>query len=133
MASAGSASKGRSGRNRGSKFGAGQAEMAEPARPETAHRYQSKPGPMHPQSPELGSTIRIEGDLRAFLASEQEALARTQALLLCIARSIETSRETFDGPYYPGVVELASELVRRRIFNLAELLDDRLPAVVTIC
>jgi hypothetical protein len=133
MASAHSTLKGRSGRNRGSKFGAGQAKVADPPRPQVVQRYQSKPGAMQAQSPELGATIRIEGDLRAFLASEQEALARTQALLLCVARSIETSTESRNGPYYPGVVDLASELVRRRIFNLAELLDGRLPAVVTIC
>ena len=88
---------------------------------------------MQPQSPELGEKIRIQGNLRAFLESEQEALAKTQALLLCIGNSIDTSTHPSRGPYYPGVVELASELIRRRIFNLAELLDGRLPAVVSIC
>jgi hypothetical protein len=134
MATARSTSNGHSGRKRGSKFGAGQPKVADPPRPQMAHRYQSKPGAMQPQSPELGATIRIQGDLRAFLESEQEALARTQALLLCIAHSIATGgQQASAGPYYPGVLELASELVRRRIFNLAELLDGRLPAVVTIC
>ncbi len=77
---------------------------------------------MQPQSPERGATIQIRGRLQAFLESEQEALAKVQALLLCIAQSIETGPQPNGGPYYLGVVELASELVRRRIFNLAELL-----------
>jgi hypothetical protein len=133
MATTHSTSKGRSGRNRRSKPDSEQRQAAgTPSRP-AIHRYQSKPGPMQPQSPQLGASIRIQGNLRAFLESEQEALAKTQALLLCIANSMGDSTQSGTGPYYPGAIELASELVRRRIFNLAELLDGRLPAVVSIC
>jgi hypothetical protein len=50
-----------------------------------------------------------------------------------IANSCDGTIHPSRGPYYPGVVELASQLIRRRIFNLAELPEGRLPAVVSIC
>lgn len=77
---------------------------------------------------ERGTVIRIRGRLREFLNSEQGFLLRVESLLLCIARSMDDSTLPITGPYYPDVVELASQLLGRRasIFDQL-LLDGRLP------
>jgi hypothetical protein len=86
---------------------------------------------MQAQSPELGATVKIKGNLRDFLESEREALSKTCSMLQCLAVALEEINPA-KGPWYPGLCELAAELVHRREFNL-ELLDGRLPAVVTVC
>jgi hypothetical protein len=62
--------------------------------------------------------------LREFLQSEQGFLLEAESLLLCIAKSIDDSSHPGTGPYYPDVVELAAELVKRRADALDDLLLD---------
>ena len=120
MATAHSTSKGRSGRNR-LHSGAGRRKTVG-APPNTAHRQ------MMPDLADQGRSVRIRGALREFLESEREFLLKAQSLLLCIAQAMGDARHPVTGPYYPDVVELASDLVRRRAVNLDELLlDGRLP------
>jgi hypothetical protein len=71
-----------------------------------------------------GTTLRIRGRLRQFLSSEQGFLLKTQSLLLCIAKSMDDDSHPTTGPYYPDVVELASDLIKQRIKNIDELLLD---------
>lgn len=71
-----------------------------------------------------GTALRIRGRLRKFLSSEQGFLLKTQSLLLCIAKSMDDESHPSTGPYYPDVVELASELVRQRVKNIDQLLLD---------
>jgi hypothetical protein len=67
--------------------------------------------------------------LRAFLESERQSLAKAQSLLECIAHSMEYAAQPVSGPYYPDVLELASDLIKQRTANLDELLlDGRFPA-----
>jgi len=74
-----------------------------------------------------GSSIRVRGALRAFLESERDVLVKTQSLLVCIAQAMHAEHVSA-GPYYPDVVEVATELVKRRALNLDELLlDGRVP------
>jgi hypothetical protein len=74
--------------------------------------------------------MRIPGRLREFLDAEHGFLLKVDSLLLCIAKSMDDSAHPTTGPYYPDVVELASELVRRRARSFDDLLlDGRLPAI----
>lgn len=73
--------------------------------------------------------LRLRGALRAFLESERDVLVRANSLLKCIAQAMECA-PVATGPFYPDVLELATELLERGVANLDELLlDGRLPAV----
>jgi hypothetical protein len=122
MATTHSTSKGRSGRNRRPKPRPGPAIRQ--------HRTQQSRGKARTSGPD--AVIRIRGRLREFLDSEQGFLLKVESLLLCISTSMDDSTHPSTGPYYPDVVELASEIVRRRARSFDELLlDGRLPAVAT--
>ena len=121
MATAHSTSKGRSSRNR--------------LRPSGKRSGGIKPGvaPADPKSQEptgRGRPIRIAIPLRAFLKLEQRALIQTQSLLVCVLQAMEADdgNDGDDGPYYPDVLGLAAETLRRRVENFdGLLLDGRLP------
>jgi hypothetical protein len=120
MATAHSTSKGRSGRNRPSKPSSGARSRRRAAKQEQAK----------PQASDRGASIRIRGRLREFLSAEQGFLLKAESLLLCIAKSVDDSSHPSTGPYYPDVIELASELLRRRAESIDELLlDGRLPVI----
>jgi hypothetical protein len=73
--------------------------------------------------------VRLGGALRAFLESERDALVRADSLLKCIAQAMECASAA-TGPYYPDVIEVAVDLLKRRAANLDDLLlDGRLPAL----
>jgi hypothetical protein len=74
---------------------------------------------------------RISGRFREFLASELGFLRKAQSLLECIANSMDDSTHPSTGPYYPDVLEVATDLIRRRAADLDELsLDGRILADV---
>jgi len=78
----------------------------------------------------VGRRIRIATSLRTFLKLEQRALIQTQSLLVCILQAMEADdgNDGDDGPYYPDVVGLAAETLRRRVENFdGLLLDGKLP------
>lgn len=118
MATAHSTGKGRSSRNR-------------PPRPRAGARRRTHPtqqGREMSEAPERGPPIRVRGRLRQFLESEQGLLLKAESLLLCIAKSMDGCAQPSTGPYYPDVVTLAAELVKRRAVNIDQLLlDGRLP------
>jgi hypothetical protein len=121
MATVHSTSKTRSGRNRVSKHRAGA-----PSR-----RHQTKQARGKCQTAEQANAIPLQGRLREFLDSEHGFLLKAQSLLLCIAHSMDDSTHPITGPYYPDVIEFASDLLRRRARNLDQLLlDGRLPEVL---
>jgi hypothetical protein len=70
--------------------------------------------------------LAMPGALRSFLESEQQFLVKSQSLLECIAHSMEYAAQPVSGPYYPDVLELASDLIRQRVTNLDNLLLDGL-------
>jgi hypothetical protein len=142
MATPHSTAKARSGRNRPSKAETARRSRAPKApglrKRETSSDQAGGPGNKHrdrqhrvePQGSDPRAAIRIHGRLREFLDAEQGFLLKVDSLLLCIAKSMDDSAHPSTGPYYPDVVELASELLRRRARNFDELLlDGRLPAV----
>jgi hypothetical protein len=121
MATAHSTSKGRSGRNRRPKARSGQ-----PIRKRLGKEVRGKT----PPPSDRGTTVRIRGRLREFLDAEHGFLLKVDSLLLCIAKSMDDSTHPVTGPYYPDVIELVSELVRRRADSFDDLLlDGRLPAI----
>jgi hypothetical protein len=65
--------------------------------------------------------ICIAAPLRAFLESERDALIKAQSLLVCITTAME-SEHGATGPYYPDVIGIAADSLRRRVVNLDELL-----------
>jgi hypothetical protein len=120
MASAHSTSKGRSSRNRRPK-----ARSGPPIRKRLAKQDREKT-----QASDRRTTMRIRGRVREFLDLEHGFLLKVESLLLCIAKSMDDGTHPPTGPYYPDVVGLACELVRRRARSFDELLlDGRLPAV----
>ncbi len=124
MATAHSTSKGRSGRNR-QKSGLERRKTVRRRQPSVQDSASSQ-GPARP------AAIRIRGALREFLESERDFLLKAESVLLCITQSMDDSRHPSAGPYYPDVVELASDLVKRRAVRLDELLlDGRVPGNAT--
>jgi hypothetical protein len=120
MATAHSTSKGRSGRIRRPK-----AQSGRPIRKRPAGQIPEKT-----QASDRRTTMRIRGRMRDFLDLEHGFLLKVESLLLCMAKSMDDSDHPITGPYYPDVVELACELVRRRARRFDELLlDGRLPAI----
>jgi hypothetical protein len=79
---------------------------------------------------QIGSARRVSipPALRAFLGSERDVLIRVQSLLVCVTAAMEVEHSP-TGPYYPDVVGLAADILRRRVVNMDELLlDGALPA-----
>jgi hypothetical protein len=90
----------------------------------------TRQGVNRPPKPEglQQTAISVPGRLRPFLESERDTLVKAQSLLACIAHSMEHAEHPVLGPYYPDVVQLASDLIKQRTKNLDELLlDGRLP------
>jgi hypothetical protein len=114
MASTHSTSKGRSGGNRRPKPHSGAA----------IRKRRAKRNPGKTQAPGRDTSIRIRGRLREFLDAEQGFLLKVESLLLCISTSMDDSAHPRTGPYYPDVVELASDIVGRRARSFDELLLD---------
>ena len=55
-------------------------------------------------------------------------MIQAQSLLVCVTTAMEREHGA-TGPYYPEVIGLAADILRRRVNNLDELLLDRqLPA-----
>jgi hypothetical protein len=120
MATAHSKPKPRAGRNRRPK-----ARSRPPVRKRLAKQVREKS-----QVSDRRTTMCIRGRVREFLDLEHGFLLKVESLLLCIAKSMDDSAHPVTGPYYPDVVELACELVRRRARSFDELLlDGRLPAI----
>jgi hypothetical protein len=69
--------------------------------------------------------IHIAAPLRVFLGSERDALIKAQSLLVCVMTAMELEHSA-TGPYYPDVLGLAADLLRRRVVNFDELLLDGL-------
>jgi hypothetical protein len=67
--------------------------------------------------------IRVADALRAFLESEREELMKVESLLVCARKAMELEPKPTEA-YYPDVLGLAADVLRRRVVNLDELLLD---------
>jgi hypothetical protein len=65
--------------------------------------------------------ISIPAPLRVFLGSERDALIKAQSLVVCVTTAMQVEHGA-TGPYYPDVLGLVADILRRRVVNLDELL-----------
>jgi hypothetical protein len=65
--------------------------------------------------------IFIPAPLRVFLGSERAALIKAQSLVVCVTTAMQVEHGA-TGPYYPDVLGLVADILRRRVVNLDELL-----------
>jgi len=120
MATGHSTSKRRSSRNRHRSRGKRSGI------PKSVRTSAARTDPRSTEPSGIGRRIRIAIPLRAFLKSEQRALIQAQSLLVCMLQAMEADDGDGcdDGPYYPDVVGLAAETLRRRVENFDGLLLD---------
>jgi hypothetical protein len=67
--------------------------------------------------------IRIPARLRVFLGSERDAVIKAQSLVVCVTTAMQMEHGA-TGPYYPDILGLAADILRKRVVNLDELLLD---------
>jgi hypothetical protein len=83
----------------------------------------------HPDSDAQSLTgyrpILIPDPLRAFLGSERDAVIKAQSLVVCVTTAMQVEHGA-TGPYYPDVLGVVADILRRRVVNLDELLLDGL-------
>ena len=65
--------------------------------------------------------ILIPDPLRAFLGSERDAVIKAQSLVVCVTTAMQVEHGA-TGPYYPDVLGLVADILKRRVVNLDELL-----------
>jgi hypothetical protein len=117
MAAAHSTSKLRSGRNLAKpKVG----RRKKPATPVSDVPSRGSHGRSHARTRQA---IRVADALRAFLESEREQLMKVESLLVCARKAMELEPKPTEA-YYPDVLGLAADVLRRRVVNLDELLLD---------
>jgi hypothetical protein len=83
----------------------------------TAARRQDPPSPKtHPSEDVYG--VPVPERLHEAIELERENLSKVEALLACMAASMECQSHPLSGPYYPDVMQIARELVERSINSL---------------
>jgi hypothetical protein len=94
-------------------------------RKKSANRLSSAASPNSTGQGQVGirRAVGIGAPLRAFLGSERDAIIQVQSLLVCVTTAMEIEHSA-TGPYYPDVLGLGADILRRRVVNLDELLLD---------
>ena len=132
MADTHSTSKGRSGRNfppeaGKPKFATRTRVSAELRRIPTEPNVRGRvPGPTRKggrEAAEFGPRIRVRGRLREMIRAEMFNLEKAESILRCLAMSMETGGVDAESPYYPDIVEVASDLIKRSLVDLDVLYD----------
>jgi hypothetical protein len=72
-----------------------------------------------PTDPVYG--VPVPEALHEAIENERSNLSRAEAVLGCLAISMESEPDPVNGPYYPEVAQLARELVRQSINGLDSL------------
>lgn len=86
----------------------------------------SSPHAESPKGSERGPRIRVRGRLQEMIRAELFNLEKAEAVLRCLALSMD-SMSLGEAPYYPNVVEVAGDLVKRSIVDLDVLYDGYIP------
>jgi hypothetical protein len=73
------------------------------------------------QAEDLVYGVPVPEALHEAIENERSNLSRAEAVLGCLAISMESQPDPVDGPYYPEVAQLARELVRQSINGLDSL------------
>ena len=92
-----------------------QRDRCRPLRPSA--RQQDPPSlKSHPSENVYG--VPVPESLHEAIEVERDNLSKVEALLACMAASMECQSNPLSGPYYPDVVQIARELVERSINGL---------------
>jgi hypothetical protein len=133
MAIAHSTSKARPGRNRSPKIRgkaqrpAKRSKKLAQGRKTSATSGSGTPEGLGPQIAN-GSRIRVRGRLKDVLHAEWFNLGKAESLLRCLWLAMEFVDLGTEGvAYFPNVVEVAGDLVRRSKMDLENLHDGRIP------
>jgi hypothetical protein len=62
--------------------------------------------------------VPVPESLHEAIEAERDNLSKVEALLACIAVSLDYRNDPLEGPYFPAVTQLARELVARSIDGL---------------
>jgi hypothetical protein len=62
--------------------------------------------------------VLIPSSLDEAIENERDALLRAESIIICMKRSLELEEGLVKGPYYPDVIELVRELVRKAFNGL---------------
>jgi hypothetical protein len=136
MAAAHSTVKVRSGRNPPLKTGIPKAANRAKA-PAQRRKTLSAPTPpaqgpitTHKPGSEVavrGARIRVRGRLQEMIQAEMRNLGRAESVLRCLALSMDCEPLDPESPYYPDVVEVVGDLVKRSLVDLDVLYDGYIP------
>jgi hypothetical protein len=89
-------------------------------------------GPATPCKPgsavaERGARIQVHGRLQDMIRAEMFNLEKAEAVLRCLVLSMDTGPVDAEPPYYPDVVEVGGDLIRRSLVDLDVLYDGYIP------
>jgi len=62
--------------------------------------------------------VPIPPSLDEAIEKERDALLRAESIIICMKRSLEHEDSHAGGPYYPDVIELVRELIRKAFNGL---------------
>jgi hypothetical protein len=135
MAAVHSTLKARSGRNPPVKTGipksANRAKASAPRRktPSVATSLAQGPITLKPGSAVAGrgARVRVRGRLQEMIQAELRNLGRAESVLRCLALSMDCEPLDPESPYYPDVVEVVDDLVKRSLVDLDVLYDGYIP------
>ena len=74
-----------------------------------------------------GARIRVRGRLQEMIQAELRNLGRAESVLRCLALSMDCEPLDPESPYYPDVVEVVGDLVKRSLVDLDVLYDGYIP------
>jgi hypothetical protein len=70
-----------------------------------------------------GVRIRVRGRLQEMIRAQMFNLEKAEAILRCLVLSMDTRPVDAEPPYYPDIVEVAGDLIKRSLVDLDVLYD----------
>jgi len=74
-----------------------------------------------------GARVRVRGRLQEMIQAELRNLGRAESVLRCLALSMDCEPLDPESPYYPDVVEVVGDLVKRSLVDLDVLYAGYIP------
>lgn len=74
-----------------------------------------------------GARVRVRGRLQEMIQAELRNLGRAESVLRCLALSMDCEPLDPESPYYPDVVEVVGDLVKRSLADLDVLYEGYIP------
>jgi hypothetical protein len=70
-----------------------------------------------------GVRIRVRGRLQEMIRAQMFNLEKAESILRCLVLSMDTRPVDAEPPYYPDIVEVAGDLIKRSLVDLDVLYD----------